>query len=479
MDRTELLQRLDRIRSRGQVKALGAAAETDPGLDAALRALATERGVDVEGLRGKALVRRVLDRSEAAQVRTNPIHRDEAFTCAWCGAAVLPGGAMVRDHCPHCLRSLHVDRVPGDRAADCSGVLQPVGFERAGDVVTIRYRCARCGHEHRVRAHPDDAVPPSFAPADLPGQGALRSHGRARTLPLRVLETVRRHGLWTPGQRVLVAASGGLDSTVLLEVLWQTREAHGARLEVMSIDHGLRPDASQDVATVERHAKRLGVPFHTARLDLPAGPDLARRARDERRAALRAVGADRIATGHHRDDQAETVLQRLLAGAGATGLAAIRACDPPWCRPLLDEPRAVLQAWAEEEGLSWVEDPSNPASERGRLRALLGGLEELREGASLGLARSARLLGREDALVESLVDAAWPGLVRDGGLDLRGLRALDPALQLRCLRRLAGRARADQLERWLQSEPGDGWSLELGEGRLLVVRGGVLRTEQR
>ncbi|MCK6505125.1 tRNA lysidine(34) synthetase TilS [Myxococcota bacterium] len=490
MDRAALHQLLARTRSRGQVKALGARVDGDPALRAALVALVAERGEADEALDllpGKVLVRRALDRQDAAQVRTNPIHRDEAFTCAWCGAAVEPGGAMVRDHCPYCLRSLHVDVVPGDRAAGCGGLLEPVSLELVGGQVHVHHRCARCGHRHRVRAHPQDEVPAGLSVAELPGRGALRAQGRARTLPARLLEAVRRQELWRPGDRVLVAVSGGLDSTVLLELLWRTQEGHGARLEGMSLDHGLRPEASQEVATVAQHCARLDVPFHTARLHLSPGGDLARRARQARQAALLAVGADRIATAHHQDDQAETVLQRLVSGSGGAGLAAMQPLSPPWCRPLLAEPRTVLRAWAEAEGLSWVEDPSNPDSERGRLRALLDGLGDLREGAVAGLARSAGLLAREDALLEELLEGAWPALVEAGGLRIAGLRALHPALQARAVRRLCLAAgvvpRADAVERLLRAAQAGGpdrgrpWRLELGQGWCLRVDEGRLGVE--
>ncbi|RME28565.1 MAG: RNHCP domain-containing protein, partial [Deltaproteobacteria bacterium] len=318
MDRDDLLARLARTRSRGQVKALGAAADADPALLSALRALAAERGVpDADTLRGKVLVRRILARSEEARRRRNPIHRDEAFTCRWCGAAVPPGGRRVRDHCPWCLRSLHVDVVPGDRAADCGGILQPVELLRRGDEVVIAYRCDRCGHLHRCRAHPDDAIPPSLSISELPGEGSRRVHGRSRTLPRRVVEAIRTRGLWAPSARVLVAVSGGLDSTVLLEVLWRTQAAHGGRLEVCAVDHGLRPESAQEVADVLRRCETMGLPGVGVRVDVAPGPNLAARARTARRAALLARGADRIATAHHLDDQAETVLQRLMAGSGA------------------------------------------------------------------------------------------------------------------------------------------------------------------
>ncbi len=158
--------RLASLRTRGDIKELGADIDEDAELRAVAMGLATSRGVEIEpDVPGKRLVRLLLDRADAAQVRKNPIHRDEAFTCAHCGRAVPPGGAPVRDHCPWCLRGLHVDVVPGDRAAGCGGVLDPVGFERRPEVV-ILYRCRRCAHTFTVRAHPGDRIPPSLDPRD-------------------------------------------------------------------------------------------------------------------------------------------------------------------------------------------------------------------------------------------------------------------------------------------------------------------------
>lgn len=167
MDRESALSRLAAVRSRGEIKRLGQAVERDAGLRDALRAEAGRRGLDPT-LDGKRLVRALLDRSDAAQVRTNPIHVDEPFACGHCGAAVTPGGRPVRDHCPQCLRSLHVDVVPGDRAAGCGGLLDPTALELDHGTVVIRYRCRSCGYETRTKCHPDDAVPPSLSIADLP-----------------------------------------------------------------------------------------------------------------------------------------------------------------------------------------------------------------------------------------------------------------------------------------------------------------------
>ncbi len=156
-----LESRLQQARSRGEVKALGRALDADPEARKVAEEMAKSKGLDaIEHLDGRRLVRALLGRSAQAQVRTNPIRRDEPFACAHCSAEVERGGAMVRDHCPYCLRSLHVDEVPGDRSAGCGGILDPVDLNLEGRAgVVISYRCRRCGFTHRNRAHPDDRLP--------------------------------------------------------------------------------------------------------------------------------------------------------------------------------------------------------------------------------------------------------------------------------------------------------------------------------
>ena len=150
--------------SRGAVKRLGAQVDADSLLRDEIIALARARGVDVvEEWNGKRLVRALLDRAAQAQVRTNPIVRDEAFVCAHCGAAVAPHGRTARDHCPKCLRGLHVDVIPGDRAADCGGVLEPIGVEVRGDVTLLRFRCRRCGADKRNLATLDGDSPDDWS----------------------------------------------------------------------------------------------------------------------------------------------------------------------------------------------------------------------------------------------------------------------------------------------------------------------------
>lgn len=141
--------------SRGALKRAGAWLDGD---GAALKAELVQRvGPDrAAGMPGKKLLRLALNRAADAQVRSNPVRMDQAFTCVSCGRDAPLGGARVRNHCPWCLCSLHLDHVPGDRASACGGQMTPVGVERRGDDWILHHRCVACGATGRVRSHPTD-----------------------------------------------------------------------------------------------------------------------------------------------------------------------------------------------------------------------------------------------------------------------------------------------------------------------------------
>lgn len=163
--RDEALRMLDARVGRGALKRLATTLDHDAALRDAVIVEARRRGIhlpdEAADWPGKRLLRRARARDVDAQERLNPVRRDEAFTCAHCGADIAPHGRTARDHCPRCLRSLHVDVVPGDRAASCGGVLDPVGAEQSGGAWRIRYRCRICGAERVNQAildgdDPDD-----------------------------------------------------------------------------------------------------------------------------------------------------------------------------------------------------------------------------------------------------------------------------------------------------------------------------------
>jgi len=188
--------------------------------------------------------------------------------------------------------------------------------------------------------------------------------------------------LWPRDERggpLGLAVSGGPDSLALLLL------AHAAlpgRIAACSIDHGLRPEAAGEVALVERIAAERGIPFTPLAVRLAPG-NLQAQARAARYAALAAwaagAGLGAVATAHHADDQAETLLMRLNRGSGLAGLAGVRprarlgGGDIPLLRPLLGWRKAELAQVVAEAGITPAADPSNtdPAFDRARLRARL------------------------------------------------------------------------------------------------------------
>jgi len=154
---------LSAARTRGDIRRLAAQLEADPALREAVIAEGRRRGVafgdDVATFSAKRVLRLARGREQTSRVRQNPIARDEGFVCAHCGREVTAHGRTARNHCPHCLRSRHVDEVPGDRASTCSGVMDPVGVELAAGHPVIRHRCRACGAQGRVRAVLDGEAP--------------------------------------------------------------------------------------------------------------------------------------------------------------------------------------------------------------------------------------------------------------------------------------------------------------------------------
>lgn len=180
----------------------------------------------------------------------------------------------------------------------------------------------------------------------------------------RVSETIGRYAMFETGQKVGVAVSGGCDSVCLLDALAALAPRWGLRLSVLHVDHQLRgKESSGDALFVEQLAGRLSVPFHLERPVLAPG-NLEEAAREARlaffRRLLQSGALDRVALGHTRSDQAETVLFRLLRGAGSAGLASIRPISPEGIvRPLIRVTRAEVTAYLNERNIPWRDDSTN------------------------------------------------------------------------------------------------------------------------
>ncbi|MDA9400370.1 tRNA lysidine(34) synthetase TilS [Bradyrhizobium sp. CCBAU 45389] len=217
---------------------------------------------------------------------------------------------------------------------------------------------------------------------------------------------------------LVLAVSGGPDSVALmwLAARWQRSLSRGPRLTVVTVDHGLRPEAAREARAVKRLAAELGLPHRTLRwrgakpkTGLPAA---AREARYRLLAqAARKAGASHVLTAHTRDDQAETLLMRMLRGSGLAGLSAMAQLTERdgivLARPLLDIPKSQLVATLKRAKIDFADDPTNrdTAFTRSRLRALLPQLAA-EGGDARNLARLAGRLARANAAVEVLVDGA-------------------------------------------------------------------------
>ncbi len=295
----------------------------------------------------------------------------------------------------------------------------------------------------------------------MSGVGRLRHRVGARIV---------EHALWSPGDRVAVAVSGGLDSVSLLDLLVETASWHGARLSVVTIDHGARPGSSDDAAFVEALAGARGLAC--VRADLALGPSSEAQLRRARYGVLDALEVDRVALAHHADDQAETVLMHLVRGTGTTGLSGMSWRRGRYVRPLLATRRAEVEAWAAHRGLEHREDPTNddPAFLRNRVRReVLPLLEALRPGATGAIARSAALAAADDALLTSLVDPPegdWPlSWVRD---------TPEPLVRRALLARLPG-VGASHLDAVMSAARRGSGRIELPGGGEVTVEGERLR----
>ncbi len=267
----------------------------------------------------------------------------------------------------------------------------------------------------------------------------------------RLQSLIERCTFPASGLPLSCAVSGGADSLALLVLATSA----GCDVTALHVDHGLRPGSDDEADRVEYAARRLGARFVSLRVEVGAGPNLEMRAREARRSAL----PPRAATGHTMDDQAETVLLRLLRGTGPDGLAAMRRGEE---HPLLALRRADTVEVTRSAGLDPLDDPTNrdPSILRNRVRHELLPLCSALAGRDVTplLARLASLAAEDAEFLSAEADMLDP-------TDAAALSNAPPPLSRRALRN------------WIRGDGPDPPDLAAVERVLAVARGEVIGTE--
>ncbi|PZA09928.1 tRNA lysidine(34) synthetase TilS [Rhodopseudomonas palustris] len=286
--------------------------------------------------------------------------------------------------------------------------------------------------------------------------------------PISAREASRLFADWKAAPAIVLAVSGGPDSLALmwLAARWRKALKRGPALSVVTVDHGLRPEAALEARAVKRQAAALDLPHRTLKWH-GAKPSsgiqaAARAARYSLLAgAAKRAGATHIMIAHTRDDQAETVMMRLSRGSGITGLAAMaRETERDGvvlARPLLDVPKARLLATLAKAKVGFASDPSNadPRFARPRWRELMPLLAA--EGCNAySLARLAARAARADAALERMADGAAQFLASLGGTSER------PGVDAVAFLELPAEIRIRLLLRWLTQQGYEGLP-ELGK----------------
>lgn len=284
---------------------------------------------------------------------------------------------------------------------------------------------------------------------------------REKQLPVRVLDFIRKHHLVSDGETLLVGVSGGPDSVCLLHLLSEMQDGLGMRLHLVHLDHMLRGAESQaDAQYVSSLARSMGIPATIEQQNVKEYSLLHHCSIEEAAREVRynlfarvaeAVGGSKVAVGHTRDDQIETILMHLVRGTGSTGL---RGMEPitTWMshynraqltvvRPVLEISREETKAFCYSHQLAPRSDSSNLSLSylRNKVRhQLLPLLRDYNPNIEEALLRTANILTDDIDFFEEQVSITWGDVVREQGdalvLDSRKFVLLHPALQSRLLR---------------------------------------------
>ena len=313
----------------------------------------------------------------------------------------------------------------------------------------------------------------------------------AKCLEDTVQAVIERKGLLQGVKRLGVAVSGGADSVALLTLLAPICKKNKIALFVLHLDHGLRSTSAQDAKWVKTLAKKAGVMCVAERREVTAHQTEAisveMAARDVRQAFFAECRAkyklDAIATGHQADDVAETVLLRLMRGAGASGLAPLRDRSRGFIRPLLHVSGAAIRGWLKQKKMKWQEDTTNKdvTIPRNQMRhEILPFLEEkFGRALRMNVCRTAEILQEEDALLEEMAQYYIARERHGETLDMKRLKATPVALQRRVMRVWLWKANAplpsgfETVERLLDMKAGE--KEQLAQEVYAIHQDGALR----
>jgi len=243
----------------------------------------------------------------------------------------------------------------------------------------------------------------------------------------KVRNTIKTFGMLNSGDTVVIGVSGGVDSVVLLYMLVKLSEEYKLSVIAAHLNHGLRgKESDRDEAFVKKLAKKLGVKFTGKRTDinslLKKGDSLQDIAREVRYAFFEEVAnrytADKIATGHNLDDQAETMIIRFLRGAGLNGLSGILPKRGKYIRPLLDVSRKEIEEYADKNKLNFVKDSSNKSTKylRNHIRLkLMPVLEHYNPRLKNDMARLAHIIAKDEEYLEDKAKDSYKNCVKERG----------------------------------------------------------------
>lgn len=253
-----------------------------------------------------------------------------------------------------------------------------------------------------------------------------------------ILEFIRRNRLFLPGDRVIVALSGGADSVCLLVVLNECKDELGISLKAVHVHHGLRGrEADRDSEYAKTLSQSLSLPFSCVHVDVTGYAREHKLSVEEAGRLLRyevlenerlSFGGNKIAVAHHKDDQAETILHHLFRGTGLKGLGGIRPERDRIVRPLLSVGKTEILAYLEEKGISYCEDSTNSHTDyaRNRIRGILlpAIKKEINQRAEDNIIHAGEMAAKADEYLEKQAEKflkEWAVLKRDENGALRSI----------------------------------------------------------